>query len=35
MWLALAPLLLFGLWWPAEIWTYLTSIAQSLSPGVP
>jgi len=35
MWLALLPLLVFGLWWPADIWTYLTSIAQSLSPGVP
>jgi len=35
MWLALVPLLVFGLWLPADIWTYLTSIAQSLSPGVP
>jgi hydrogenase-4 component F len=35
MWLALAPLLVLGLWWPAGIWGYLTSIAQSLSPGVP
>jgi hydrogenase-4 component F len=35
MWLALAPLLVLGLWWPAEVWAYLTSIAQSLSPGVP
>lgn len=35
MWLSLAPLLIFGLWWPAGIWDYLTSIAQSLSPGVP
>jgi hydrogenase-4 component F len=35
MWLSLAPLLVLGLWWPAGVWTYLTSIAQSLSPGVP
>ena len=35
MWLALVPLLVLGLWWPAGIWTYLTSIAQSLSPGMP
>jgi hydrogenase-4 component F len=35
MWLALLPLLVLGLWWPAEIWTYLTSVAQSMSPGVP
>lgn len=34
MWLALLPLLVFGLWWPADIWTYLSSVAQSLSPGV-
>jgi hydrogenase-4 component F len=35
MWLSLVPLLVLGLWWPAGIWTYLTSIAQSLSPGMP
>jgi len=35
MWLALVPLLILGLWWPAGIWDYLTSAAQSLSPGVP
>jgi hydrogenase-4 component F len=35
MWLSLAPLLIFGLWWPAGIWDYLTSVAQSLSPGAP
>jgi hypothetical protein len=35
MWLALAPLLVLGLWWPPPIWDYLTSIAQFLSPGVP
>ena len=33
MWLALAPLLVLGLWWPAPIWDYLTSIAHSVSPG--
>ncbi len=31
MWLALAPLLVFGLWWPTELWSYLTSVADSLS----
>jgi len=35
MWLSLAPLLVLGLWWPAGVWNYLTSIAQSLSPGIP
>ena len=35
MWLALVPLLVLGLWWPAGIWNYLASIAPSLSPGVP
>jgi hydrogenase-4 component F len=35
MWLALAPLLVLGLWWPAPIWDYLTSIANLLSPDVP
>jgi hydrogenase-4 component F len=35
MWLALAPLLALGLWWPAGIWNYLTSIAHLMSPGSP
>jgi len=35
MWLALAPILVLGLWWPAGVWNYLTSVAQSLSPGLP
>ena len=35
MWLALVPLLVLGLWWPGGVWTYLTSAAQSLSPGLP
>jgi hydrogenase-4 component F len=34
MWLSLAPLLVLGLWWPASVWDYLTSIAFSLSPGM-
>jgi hydrogenase-4 component F len=33
MWLSLAPLLILGVWWPAGVWHYLTSIAQALSPG--
>ena len=32
MWLALAPLLVLGVWWPAGIWNYLTSIAHPVSP---
>lgn len=35
MWLALAPLLVLGLWWPAAVWDYLGVIAQSLSAGPP
>jgi hydrogenase-4 component F len=35
MWLAVVPLLVLGLWWPAGIWNYLTSIASTLSPGMP
>ncbi len=35
MWLSFAPLLILGLWWPAGIWDYVASIAQTLSPGVP
>jgi hydrogenase-4 component F len=35
MWLALAPLLVLGLWWPSGIWNYFASIAQSLTPVTP
>ncbi len=35
LWLSLIPLLVLGLWWPAGLWNYLTSIAQSLSPAMP
>ncbi len=35
MWLAFLPLLVLGVWWPAELWSYLTSIAHSLSPATP
>lgn len=35
MWLSLVPLLVLGLCWPAGIWTYLSSVAQSLSAGAP
>jgi hydrogenase-4 component F len=35
MWLSLAPLLILGLWWPDGVWTYVASVAQALSPGVP
>jgi hydrogenase-4 component F len=30
MWLALAPLLAFGLWWPSELWNHFMLAAQSL-----
>jgi hydrogenase-4 component F len=35
MWLSFVPLLVFGLWWPAELWTYLASVAQPLTSGAP
>jgi hydrogenase-4 component F len=35
MWLALIPLLVLGLWWPAGVWAYLTSAARLLLPGGP
>jgi hydrogenase-4 component F len=35
MWLALAPVLVLGLWWPGPIWNYLASIAHALPAGMP
>jgi hydrogenase-4 component F len=35
MWLALVPLLVLGVWWPAEIWDYLISVAPTFMPGSP
>jgi len=35
MWLALAPLLAFGVWWPQGMWQHFTQIAQSLTGGAP
>jgi hydrogenase-4 component F len=32
MWLALAPLLIMGLWWPPALWDHFQTIAQSLQP---
>ena len=32
MWLALAPLLIMGLWWPPVLWDHFQSIAQALQP---
>ncbi len=34
MWLALAPLLVLGLWWPDWIWGYFGSITQALEGGI-
>jgi hydrogenase-4 component F len=31
MWLALAPLLLFGLWWPSGMWDHFSAIAHVLA----
>jgi hydrogenase-4 component F len=31
MWLALAPLLLFGLWWPQDMWDHFATIARVLA----
>jgi hydrogenase-4 component F len=33
MWLALLPLLFFGLWWPEGIWSYFGQIAHTLGDG--
>ncbi len=35
MWLALAPLLLFGLWWPSAMWQHFSAIAHTLASGAP
>jgi len=35
MWLALVPLLVLGLWWPADIWYHFAAISQSLSGALP
>jgi hydrogenase-4 component F len=35
MWLALAPLLVFGVWWPQGMWHQFAQIAQSLTGSAP
>jgi hydrogenase-4 component F len=35
MWLALAPLLLLGLWWPSSMWDHFSAIAHTLAGGLP
>jgi hydrogenase-4 component F len=35
MWLALAPLLLFGVWWPSGLWDHFTAIAATVSGAKP
>jgi hydrogenase-4 component F len=35
MGLALAPLLLFGLWWPPGLWSHFTAVAQVLAGPMP
>jgi hydrogenase-4 component F len=33
MWLAIVPLLGFGLWWPQVIWDYFGQVAHALGDG--
>jgi len=35
MWLALAPLLVFGLWWPSDLWNHFMAAAQTLTGAAP
>jgi hydrogenase-4 component F len=35
MWMALAPLLILGLWWPAGVWDYLVATAHALTTVAP
>jgi hydrogenase-4 component F len=35
MWFALAPLLLFGLWWPSGMWDHFSAIAHVLTSAAP
>ncbi len=35
MWLALAPLLLFGLWWPSGMWEHFSAISRVLTSTLP
>ena len=35
MWLALAPLLLFGLWWPTGLWDHFIAVAHALASAAP
>ena len=35
MWLALAPLLVMGLWWPHLLWEHFQTIAHTLRPAMP
>jgi hydrogenase-4 component F len=35
MWLALAPLLVFGLWWPSGLWDHFIAVAQVLTSSAP
>ncbi len=35
MWLALVPLVVFGVWWPQSLWEHFMTAAQSLSVGTP
>ncbi len=35
MWLALAPLLVFGVWWPSGLWDHFMAAARTLTGAVP
>jgi len=35
MWLALAPLLVFGVWWPTDMWNHFMAVANALASAAP
>jgi len=35
MWLALAPLFVFGVWWPTEMWNHFIAVAHTLASPAP
>lgn len=35
MWLALAPLLVFGVWWPSDLWDHFMAAARLLAGASP
>jgi hydrogenase-4 component F len=35
MWLALAPLIVFGVWWPSDLWNHFMAVTQMLTVPAP